>query len=282
MLLGKGLTKLPDIMERIFPTEPISYVQAEFRARKKRNGSYSVRAFARDLGLSPSHLSEFLSGKSNLSHEKADLLADKLKLQGEHRSHWSDLLTVHSKYKKDRDAATFRICQRMETIQGAISEKVFRTISDWYFFALICFFGGNPQWTTEELCSRTGLSEDQIEEAIDTLVELQLLRPIDNGYEPTDDYSFVGNNLPSEAIKKSHGQILDKAKQALESFDMTERESQSCFVSIPQNQLATFYSELRKRVLETAAEFSTANVDKDQVSVQAITLQIFPIKNPGK
>lgn len=270
------------IMEQIYPKEPISYVQAEFRARKKRNGSYSVRAFARDLGLSPSHLSEFLSGKSKLSHEKADTLADKLKLEGEHRHHWCDLLTAHSKLKKDRDAAVFRICQRLEGSQGAVKEKVFRTISDWHHFAILTFFGAHPNWSARELSEKTGLDEETVEESIDSLVQLQLLKPVDDGYEPTDDYSLVGNTIPSEAIRKSHEQVLEQSQQALKKFDMKQRESQSLFVSIPKNQMASFHEELRKKVLETAAEFSQTGLDKNKLSVQAITLQVFPVEEQNE
>ncbi len=269
-------------MEQIFPKEPISYVQAEFRARKKRNGSYSIRAFARDLGLSPSHLSEFLSGKSKLSHDKAENLADKLKLQGEHRYHWCDLLTAHSKLKKDRDAAIFRICQRLESSHGAIQEKVYRTISDWHYFAILAFFGAHPGWSADELAQKTGLDNKTIEESIDSLVDLQLLRPVDRGYEPTNDYSLAGNTIPSEAIRKSHNQILKLSQMALEKFDMKQRESQSLFVSIPKNQIASFHEELKKKILETAAEFSKTELDKDKLSVQTITLQVFPVEDPNE
>ena len=268
-------------MDRLFPTEPIFYVRSEFNLRKKRNSSYSVRAFARDLELSPSHLSEFLSGKSNLSHEKADFLAEKLKLKDEHKKHWCDLLMIHSRDKKDRDAAAFRIQRRLESIQGAISEKVYRAISDWYYFAILAYFGGRPDFSIYELSQRMHLSEELVENAIDTLIELQLLNPIDEGYEPTDDFSLVGNTISSSAIRDSHKQILGKSIDALKKFDMDSRQSQSLFITVPQKQIKAFHEELKNAVLEVAAKFSQKNMPNKNFSVQTITLQTFPLEEKG-
>lgn len=253
-------------------------MQAEFSARKKRNSRYSVRAFARDLGLSPSHLSEFLSGKSNISHEKAPSLAEKLKLSGAHKEHWCDLLMVQSKYQRDRDAAAFRIRQRLEDCQGAVSLKVFQVISDWYYFAILACFGGCSKMTIPEVGSRLNISEEKIEKAIDDLVQVKLLSVTDEGFVPTDDYSLVGNAIPSEAVRESHKQVLNKAAEALDYFDMSSRESQSLFITVPRNQLPAFREALKNRVLQAAAEFSKTDLNKEDLSVQAITLQVFPLE----
>jgi transcriptional regulator with XRE-family HTH domain len=42
------------------------YLKAEFRRRHKRNPSYSLRAFAQYLEISPSFLSQVLSGKRSM------------------------------------------------------------------------------------------------------------------------------------------------------------------------------------------------------------------------
>jgi len=45
-------------------------LQKEFATRVARNKNYSLRAFARDLELAPSTVSEIMSGKYKLSDER--------------------------------------------------------------------------------------------------------------------------------------------------------------------------------------------------------------------
>ncbi len=265
------------IMDLIFPTEPTSYVRAEFNTRRDRNPSYSVRAFARDLGVSPSHLSEFLSGKANLSYDRAPSLAEKLNLKGEHREHWCDLLSIHSKLKKDRDAAGFRISQRLENSKGSVSQKVFKAISDWHYFAILSYFGACPDLTAKDIAKRLSFSQSKVQKSIELLVDLKLLKVSERGFETTDDYSLVGNTVPSEAIRESHRQILKQAVKALETYDMTDRESQSLFVTVPQSEFAAFKEAVRASILQLAAQYSRSKLPKDKVRVQALTLQIFPV-----
>ncbi|HXH75222.1 MAG TPA: hypothetical protein VNJ08_09675 [Bacteriovoracaceae bacterium] len=53
----------------------------ELSYRKSSNPAYSLRSFARDLGLSPSRLSEILTRKGDLSPEKAGPVAIMLGLR---------------------------------------------------------------------------------------------------------------------------------------------------------------------------------------------------------
>ena len=51
-----------------------SFLAAELKKRTERNSGYSRRAFARDLGVSATALSEFLEGRRNLSYKNIDLV----------------------------------------------------------------------------------------------------------------------------------------------------------------------------------------------------------------
>lgn len=45
----------------------IDFLKAEFANRKKRNAKYSLRALSRDIGVSHSVISEYMSGKRNIT-----------------------------------------------------------------------------------------------------------------------------------------------------------------------------------------------------------------------
>ncbi|MGZ3796604.1 MAG: helix-turn-helix domain-containing protein, partial [Pseudobdellovibrionaceae bacterium] len=48
-----------------------SILKSELRTRQKSNSSYSLRAFARDIQLSPGYLSDLMKGKKKVSVDTA-------------------------------------------------------------------------------------------------------------------------------------------------------------------------------------------------------------------
>lgn len=58
----------------------------EFHRRRQRNFRYSLRAYARDLAVSPSYLCEVMAGKYHLSLARADEIAPHLRLDEALRS----------------------------------------------------------------------------------------------------------------------------------------------------------------------------------------------------
>ena len=58
----------------------IEYLKSELERRLGQNSSYSLRAFARDLQISPGNLSEIVKGKRPLSKKNAQKIAGSLGL----------------------------------------------------------------------------------------------------------------------------------------------------------------------------------------------------------
>lgn len=66
-------------------------IRDQFHIRALKNPSYSLRAFARDIGLSSGGLSDILTKKSGLSESKAQIIAEKLFTNTEERSFFCKL-----------------------------------------------------------------------------------------------------------------------------------------------------------------------------------------------
>lgn len=54
-------------------------LRSRLKSRKVRNRAYSMRALARDIGLSPSHLCEVLNGRHRMSPKTAQQIYALLK-----------------------------------------------------------------------------------------------------------------------------------------------------------------------------------------------------------
>ena len=66
----------------------------EFRRRMKRNLNYSLRAFSRDLNISPSSLSKILRGKQGLSPSMARKICSILNFDENKSQLFCDLVTL--------------------------------------------------------------------------------------------------------------------------------------------------------------------------------------------
>ena len=110
--------------ERPFADDPIVYLSAELQSRRARRANYSLRAFARDLHLSPSTVSEILSGKVGLSPMKSRLVAKLLKLPSPHDEHFCDLISAkHARSDIERRSAQKRATNRLQASGAFDSER---------------------------------------------------------------------------------------------------------------------------------------------------------------
>jgi len=91
------------------------------------------------------------------------------------------------------------------------------------------------------------------------------------------------SNTPSEAIRRFHGQILDKAKAAIEGQSLEEREFSTLIFRVDSRQMETLKSELgalRRRFRDEAIA-SSANAKHRPDQVYAFSFQLFRLSAKG-
>ena len=258
-------------------------LKQELDARCANNDRYSLRAFARDLELAPSRLSEILNGKQGLSPKAASTVAVKMGLRESEQERFRDLVASrHARSKTDREAAKIRL-RRYEMDSEVYQMQVdsFRAIADWYHIAIIelaevAQFQSDPVWIARKL----GISPVQADVAIERLIRLKLLRRNDDGtLEPTHDDGNIGDDIPSASIRKFHTQILAKATQALTKQNVEDREFGTCVLAIDQTQMEDYKDKLRQFQHEFCNEVKQAP-RKD--AVYCISVQFFAISKEGE
>lgn len=74
----------------------ISLLKRYFELRKKRNPRYSLRKYAKDLELTPMHLSYILRGQRGLSRKKAEVVAQVLRLSYADRKKFLQIVSALS------------------------------------------------------------------------------------------------------------------------------------------------------------------------------------------
>src|SRR5262245_37974939 len=107
---------------------PAQFLKAQLLGRISRNPSYSVRAFARDLRISHSYLSQLLNERRRLSFRQAVQISDALNLSKEEKERFIQSLLE----KRDvSDSAGTPVVETSETTVAMDMDR-FRTVKEWY------------------------------------------------------------------------------------------------------------------------------------------------------
>lgn len=160
-----------------------------------------------------------------------------------------------------------------------IENDFFNLIADWWHFAILelCYlksFQSDPKWIAQKL----NLETTQIEQALQRLLKFKLLKMEKNRLYPTEDYSLVNGEIPSDGIRKFHKEIIKKATQAIEQQTLNERCPRSSFLAIRKDKVKEAFAAIAKfheDFCEEISENSNFNFEKDDV--YALSTQFFKV-----
>jgi uncharacterized protein (TIGR02147 family) len=256
-------------------------LKEELAARCRQNPRYSLRAFARDLKLAPSRLSEILSGKQGLSRPAAEKVARALGYgQGEIERFCDLVESIHARSKKDRDNARVRLKRHaLPTDVHQVQVDIFKAISDWYHFGILELtkvddFKSDSRW----IAKRLGISEFEAQLALERLTRLGLIAWKGDKLRLTHDHGSVPDDIPSESKRNFHTQILEKAKEAVLLQPNEQREFGAEIVAIDRSALPE-----AKRALRELQHKFCKKMDDSEVKdgLYCLAVQFFELGNRG-
>lgn len=190
--------------------------------RCKKNPSYSLRAAARDLGVSHGYLSLITHGKKRLNFQRALQVSQFLKMDDVR----SELFLRAVALESVKNLASRAFIEN--SLNGETSEKSrefatleldrFRTLSEWFHIAILDLtllkqFKSDYFWVASEL----GISVDQVKNAVARLERLGLLEIAHGKWKKTTAKLFVPTTHSDRAIREFHGQMIEKAQETLNS-----------------------------------------------------------------
>lgn len=255
-------------------------LKAELEMRSAQNPRYSLRAFARDLKVAPSRLSEILNGKQGLSAKAATGLADQLGYLAEEKQYFIDLvLAAHARSQRDKEQARERLARSQENYERyfQLKEDAFRIIADWYHLAILELlklpgFKDCSKWIAKKL----DLTPIQVELAVDRLRRVGLLEAKTERLLPTHNTGWIESDIPSESIRKFHRQVLQKAQEALSLQKNADREYTANLLTVSRKRLPEAKAAIRKFQQSIIEELSATD---DQDDLYCLSIQFFSLTN---
>lgn len=260
------------------PNDFDSYVdvlKSEFANRKNQNPDYSLRSFSLDLGLSFPRLSQLMNGRSGLSISAAKKIAKSLGLGPEFTDFFVTLCaSKHSRSDTDRELALTKLRKIRATspVNATHDSKIY--ISEWYYLPILELFSLNQgEIPIENLARVIGISIEQVERAIQHLVEIKALLPVANGRYKKGATELIFNSpTPSVTIREFHRQILSRASEAVQTQEIAARKSLSTLITIRKSQVEAARNFLEKVERDFRSKFDAGS---DADSLYCLSIQYF-------
>ena len=245
------------------------YLQNELLRRCKANPRYSLRAFARSLGIEPSALSKLLAGKRAVSRAMFSRLSARLGLD----PRMAQRLAPPENGEKRRQAAAALSDEHF----SQISLDAFQVIADWYHFALLELmtvegFQPDPAWIARAL----GMGLPEVRFAIERLVRLGLLEMTpDGGMRRLErDLTTIGPEFTTAALRKMQRQILEMAIHALEEVPIEERDQSAMTMAVNLDRLPAAKEKI-KAFRRRLCAFLEAEPPKGEV--YHLSISLYPV-----
>ena len=213
-------------------TDYRAFLKAAYLEKVERNAGFSLRAFAKHLGLSPAGLTRILKAEKSLSSDRAASVGQKLGLQGTEIEYWV-LLVQRARAKAPEMIEQLQSRMNALRTNGSRSGNVydlsvdhFRVVSDWYHLAILEALSLDAfEFTPRNLARALGIKTTEAELALERLERLELIgRDTTTGkYVRLQNRLLVSSQVPNDAIRKYYTQILAKATASVEEQTPAEK-----------------------------------------------------------
>lgn len=235
----------------------------QLRLRQSKNPSFSLRAFARVLDTSPSHLSSLISGRKKLTPKMVAKLIDKLDLQDSENEMLVEGL-LSKKSKKTEVPLDLKIMQDDE----------FSLISEWYHYAILSLSKLDNKADARWIAAQLGIDPMLALQAFHRLRRLGLVVVKDGKFRRATKHLDTTTDIPSKAIRSYHRQNLELASEKIETVPVERREYSTITMSVDASQLPL----AKKMINDFKHKFSKQLGDPKKASdVYTLAIQFFPV-----
>lgn len=256
---------LSAIDEPMWKTKFTELLNNHFEELKQKNRRFSVRAYARKLGLANGTLSDVMNSKLSLTPDRAIKVLAKLDIDQRKKDKLLVLLNKQHRIAKDKLPRTH-----------------FDVFSNWTYRAILFSFDlDGSRWTSQELADRLLLKPKQIEQMIEVLLKLDLLKKEKDGSIVREQkYWEMNDDDRNEFIHRSHQDSLSLASKAISLIPAHKRDITSMMFAGDSQQLEELRNEIRHLYERALSIMETPS--KNEVYQLSIQLHPLDLRNDSE
>jgi uncharacterized protein (TIGR02147 family) len=260
------------------------FLRDSFESKRRQNPLFSVRSWAQQMGLKGhSSLVFFMRGQRKIRPNHIPNLLKGLRLSEGEEKFWSAL--VHLDNADSEEEKTFFLNQ-LKLLHPAQEYNVlevekFRLVADWLHMALLemtklADFESEPEWIQKRLAFQVDIH--QIQEALNRLVNLNLMRLENGRYVKTNERLTTPNDRASECIREHHKQVMQNGFKAIEQQDVSERVLNSCAMTVDASKI----NEAKELILKFRQDMAKLMEKPSGDETYQLSVQFFKLTDKKK
>lgn len=244
----------------------IKFLRDAYQVRYQKNMSYSLRAFALSLKISPATLSGVLSGQRPLTPRMIKRICEGMELNP---------VRVRS-FIQDSVASNILNPKELKS-PLVLEDDEFQLISEWYHFAILRLirlphFKPSERWIAQYLA----LPVIQVREAVERLERIGLLEKKGDKWidRSGGNTSYLIKKYTNTPAKKFQLKMLEKSAHALEEVPAEIRDHSGVMMTISEKGIAQakeLIATFRRSLTEILEE------DSDLKHVYYLGISFFPL-----
>lgn len=265
-------------------TDYRTYLKDFYEFRKDSQHGYSYRNFSKAAGFtSPNILKLVIDGTRNISPDATQKFVKALGLKGQMAEYFQTLVRMNQA-KSDADKEYYLTMLQKLTPQAKrrdLNIESLRYLSHWLYpvireMVALPEFRDDPYWIARRLIGKAQVAE--IAQSLQFLVREGFIEKDEKtgGFLPQDNMVLSSDEVKSLAIRNYHRQMLETAKEVLETLPVEEREFGALTMVVPEASLSELKYKLKtfRRELHTWA-MQVAEEKGGEIVVQ-VNSQMFP------
>jgi uncharacterized protein (TIGR02147 family) len=250
----------------------------EYQKKRRHNPRYSARAFARDLNISPSSLSEIFSGKKGISSKLAKKICDILDFPPQTKEVFIISVQIsQAKSSSRRQLLNQKLNALVKKSKIHIATTADLSTLSWMHFAIIeCLKLKDAKPSVEWLAQKLNTDVLQITEALNILQKMKWIEinRDRNKLSVKIARSESAHDVSAAAISDYHQSVLNQATKAIAFLPHTQREYQA----VTLNFSSADVSEAKQMIQRFVDEFIDRFGDSDHKdSVTQLNVQFFKL-----
>ena len=250
-----------------------------YELRCKKNPSYSLKAFSRDLGLKI-HISDVINKRFGISVQTANRIAKKLEMEDLSSRQFVLLVQKeHGRSLTQRKQAEKELSELFSEDYHEIKQNQFSILKNWYYLAVNELqnknnFKGNAKWIAKQL----KISEAQAKDAIDTLVEVGLAKRKKDGVIEFKKNVATTNTSTSEEIRNYHKQYLEKALLSVHNQETNQRDLSTGLFVMDKSKIDQVKERIKNFRRKLCQEFAIQKESDEEGELYCFSTQLFSLE----
>lgn len=236
--------------------------------KQRANPQYSLRAYAKYLGLHSSTLSQVFNCKRPLPAKVLKPIIEKLNLS----SH-EHVLFLES-VKNYKTISKFGVTNTLDE-RFVLDDSYAKVIAEWEHYAVLTLFDlDHFTANQDEISLRLGITKTRTEVVLDNLLSCNLLTMNESGIlHKAHSNVKTTEDIQSRALRDSHIETLEMGKSKIEEIEMELRDFSSMTIAMDLERMPEVKTTIRDFRRKMAALLNSGK----KTDVCQLAIQFYPI-----